>query len=69
MEGEAPSRKEGRAPRRSISLSGVVGTFPGIERTTLKGPSEDDSEEEEESDNTEAAPTPVENLKVLEGQL
>ncbi|MBW0464517.1 hypothetical protein O181_004232 [Austropuccinia psidii MF-1] len=36
MEGEAPSRKEGRGPRRFSSLSGVAGTFPGISRTTLK---------------------------------
>ncbi|MBW0561880.1 hypothetical protein O181_101595 [Austropuccinia psidii MF-1] len=30
MGGAAPSRKEGRGPRRSSSFSGVVGTFPGI---------------------------------------
>ncbi|MBW0476292.1 hypothetical protein O181_016007 [Austropuccinia psidii MF-1] len=46
MEGEGPSRKEGRGPRRSSSLSGVVGTFPGTSRTTLKGPGEDYAEEE-----------------------
>ncbi|MBW0483999.1 hypothetical protein O181_023714 [Austropuccinia psidii MF-1] len=28
MEGEAPHRKEGRGPRRSISFSAAVGTFP-----------------------------------------
>ncbi|MBW0489186.1 hypothetical protein O181_028901 [Austropuccinia psidii MF-1] len=28
LEGEAPSRKEGRGPRRSTSFSGVVGSFP-----------------------------------------
>ncbi|MBW0481484.1 hypothetical protein O181_021199 [Austropuccinia psidii MF-1] len=31
MEGAAPSRKEGRGQRRSISLSGVVGGFPGFQ--------------------------------------
>ncbi|MBW0511635.1 hypothetical protein O181_051350 [Austropuccinia psidii MF-1] len=36
MEGEEPSRKEERGPRRSSSFSGVVGAFPGISRTTLK---------------------------------
>ncbi|MBW0468528.1 hypothetical protein O181_008243 [Austropuccinia psidii MF-1] len=65
MEGEAPSRKEEIGPRRSSSLSGVVGAFPEILRTILKGPGEDDAEEEENSveeeeyDHTEAAPTPV----------
>ncbi|MBW0573357.1 hypothetical protein O181_113072 [Austropuccinia psidii MF-1] len=29
-EGEAPSRKEGRVPRRSTSFSGVVGGFLGM---------------------------------------
>ncbi|MBW0492930.1 hypothetical protein O181_032645 [Austropuccinia psidii MF-1] len=47
MEGEAPSRKEGRGPRRSSSFSGVVGGFPGTSRTILKGPGEDGEEEEE----------------------
>ncbi|MBW0568800.1 hypothetical protein O181_108515 [Austropuccinia psidii MF-1] len=65
MEGAAPSRKEGRGPRRSISLSGVVGGFPGISRTSLKVQGEDDDEEEEnsveeeESDGTEGVPAPV----------
>ncbi|MBW0526099.1 hypothetical protein O181_065814 [Austropuccinia psidii MF-1] len=65
MEGEAPSRKEVRGPRRSSSFSGVVGTFPGISRTTFKGPGEDGEEEEEnsveerESDGTEGFPAPV----------
>ncbi|MBW0562704.1 hypothetical protein O181_102419 [Austropuccinia psidii MF-1] len=65
MEGEAPSRKEGRGPRRSISSSGVVGGFPELSRTSLKVPAEDyeeeeeNSVEEEESDGTEAAPAPV----------
>ncbi|MBW0473303.1 hypothetical protein O181_013018 [Austropuccinia psidii MF-1] len=63
--GEVPFRKEGRGPRRSSSLSGVAGDFPGISSTTLKGGDEDDaveeenSMEEEESDSTEAAPTPM----------
>ncbi|MBW0551661.1 hypothetical protein O181_091376 [Austropuccinia psidii MF-1] len=30
MEGVAPSRKEGRGPRRSSLFSGVVGQFPGL---------------------------------------
>ncbi|MBW0519644.1 hypothetical protein O181_059359 [Austropuccinia psidii MF-1] len=65
MEGAAPSIQEGRGPRRSISLSGVVGGFPGVSRTSLKVPGEDDEEEEEnsveeeQSDGTEAAPAPV----------
>ncbi|MBW0570526.1 hypothetical protein O181_110241 [Austropuccinia psidii MF-1] len=65
MEGAAPSRKEGRGPRRSISLSGVVGGFPGLSRTGLKVQGEDDDDEEEnsveeeESDGTEGVPAPV----------
>ncbi|MBW0587606.1 hypothetical protein O181_127321 [Austropuccinia psidii MF-1] len=64
-EGEAPSRKEGRVLRISNSFSGVVGGFPGMSRTTFRGPVEDGEEEEEnsvaeeESDGTEAAPAPV----------
>ncbi|MBW0495071.1 hypothetical protein O181_034786 [Austropuccinia psidii MF-1] len=37
MEGAAPSRKEGREPRRSSSFSGVVGGFPGTSRTIFNG--------------------------------
>ena len=65
MEGAAPSRKEGRGPRRSMSLSGVVGGFPGFSRTSPKVQGEDGEEEEEnsveeeESNGTEAAPAPV----------
>ncbi|MBW0490023.1 hypothetical protein O181_029738 [Austropuccinia psidii MF-1] len=65
IEGEEPSRKEGRGPRRSSSFSGVVGGFPGLSRIILKVPGEDDKEEEEnsveeeESDGTDAAPAPV----------
>ncbi|MBW0560351.1 hypothetical protein O181_100066 [Austropuccinia psidii MF-1] len=65
MEGTAPSRKEGRGPRRSNSFSGVVGKFPGLSRTTFKGPGEDGEEEEEnsveaeESDGTEGVPAPM----------
>ncbi|MBW0585253.1 hypothetical protein O181_124968 [Austropuccinia psidii MF-1] len=61
-EGEAPSRKEGRGPRRSTSLSGVAGLFPGAARTTFKGPGEEEEEnfvEEEEYDGTEDVPAPV----------
>ncbi|MBW0534564.1 hypothetical protein O181_074279 [Austropuccinia psidii MF-1] len=65
MEGAATSRKEGRGPRRSSSFSGVVGRFPGLSRSGLKVPGEDDEEEEEnsveeeESEGTEAAPALV----------
>ncbi|MBW0478229.1 hypothetical protein O181_017944 [Austropuccinia psidii MF-1] len=65
MEGEAPFIQEGRGPRRSSSFSGVVGGFPGLSRTTLKGPGEDGEEEEEnsvaeeESDGTEDVPALV----------
>ncbi|MBW0509577.1 hypothetical protein O181_049292 [Austropuccinia psidii MF-1] len=57
--------QEGRGTRRSSSFSGVVGTFPGITRTTYKDPGENDADEEESSveeegsDSTEAAHTPV----------
>ncbi|MBW0554248.1 hypothetical protein O181_093963 [Austropuccinia psidii MF-1] len=75
MEGAAPSRKEGRGPRRSILLSGVVGGFPGLSRTSLKVQGEDDDEEgensveEEESDGTEGVPAPVGASQILEDQL
>ncbi|MBW0589437.1 hypothetical protein O181_129152, partial [Austropuccinia psidii MF-1] len=46
---EDPAWKEGRVPRRSNSFSGVVGSFPGISRTSFKGPGEDGEEEEENS--------------------
>ncbi|MBW0496544.1 hypothetical protein O181_036259 [Austropuccinia psidii MF-1] len=65
MEGEAPSRKEGRGPRRSNSFSQAVGIFTGPSRTAFKGPGKDGEEEEENyvekeySDGTEAVPTPV----------
>ncbi|MBW0525519.1 hypothetical protein O181_065234 [Austropuccinia psidii MF-1] len=59
LEGAAPSRKEGRGPRRSISFSGVAGGFPVLSRTNFKGPGEDGEEEEEESDCTESVPAPV----------
>ncbi|MBW0506372.1 hypothetical protein O181_046087 [Austropuccinia psidii MF-1] len=64
MEGAEPSRKEGRVPKRSISFSGVVGGFPGLSWTTLKGPDEDGEEEEnyveeEDSDGTEGVPAPM----------
>ncbi|MBW0499571.1 hypothetical protein O181_039286 [Austropuccinia psidii MF-1] len=64
FEGEAPSRKEGRGPRISNSFSGVVGRFPGLSRTTFKGPGEygeeeENSVEEKGSDGTEGVPAPV----------
>ncbi|MBW0566552.1 hypothetical protein O181_106267 [Austropuccinia psidii MF-1] len=58
--------QEGRGLRRSSSLSGVVGRFPGSSRTNLRGPLEDGEEEEEtfveeeESDGTEGVPAPSE---------
>ncbi|MBW0461466.1 hypothetical protein O181_001181 [Austropuccinia psidii MF-1] len=65
MEGEAPSRKEGRGPRRSRLFPGAVGTFPGMSKTSFKGLGEDGQEEEEnsveeeESDGTEVVPAAV----------
>ncbi|MBW0513154.1 hypothetical protein O181_052869 [Austropuccinia psidii MF-1] len=65
MERVAPSRKGGRWPRRSNSFSGVVCIFPGLSRTTSKGPGEDGEEEqgnsveEEESDGTKGVAAPV----------
>ncbi|MBW0521351.1 hypothetical protein O181_061066 [Austropuccinia psidii MF-1] len=43
VEGSALSRKEGRVPTSS-SFSGVVRGFPGLSRTTLKGPGEDEND-------------------------
>ncbi|MBW0495410.1 hypothetical protein O181_035125 [Austropuccinia psidii MF-1] len=65
LEGEARYSKEGREPRRSIYFSGVVGGYPGLSRTTFKGPGEDGEEEEENSvegeyyEGTEGVPAPV----------
>ncbi|MBW0493811.1 hypothetical protein O181_033526 [Austropuccinia psidii MF-1] len=65
LEGAAPSRKEGRGPRRSSSFAGVVGGFPGTSRTFFRGQGEDGEEEEdnsveeEDSDGTEGVPAPV----------
>ncbi|MBW0497567.1 hypothetical protein O181_037282 [Austropuccinia psidii MF-1] len=65
MEGAAPSRKEGRGPRRSNSFLVVVGGYPGLSTTTFKGPGKDGEEEErnyveeEESEGTEGVPAPV----------
>ncbi|MBW0484473.1 hypothetical protein O181_024188 [Austropuccinia psidii MF-1] len=67
---EEQSWKEGRGPRRENSFSGVVGTFPGISGTPLKGSGEEENSlEEEDSDGTEAATAPVGNLRVLKGKL
>ncbi|MBW0584012.1 hypothetical protein O181_123727 [Austropuccinia psidii MF-1] len=66
LKGAAPSRKEGRGPRRSSSFSGVVGLFCGTSRTNFRGPGEDGEEEEENSveeegsNGTEGVPSPVE---------
>ncbi|MBW0543986.1 hypothetical protein O181_083701 [Austropuccinia psidii MF-1] len=62
MKGAAPSRKEGRGPRRLNSFSGVAGRFPGLSRATFKGPGEQEEEnsvEEEESDGTEGQMTQI----------
>ncbi|MBW0466626.1 hypothetical protein O181_006341 [Austropuccinia psidii MF-1] len=72
LKGAAPSRKGGRWPRRSISFSEVVDSFPGLSRTTIKGPGENGKEEEGnsmEEEESEGVPAPVGNPKVLEGQL
>ncbi|MBW0581014.1 hypothetical protein O181_120729 [Austropuccinia psidii MF-1] len=59
------SQKEGIGPRRLNYFSGVVGSFPGLARTTFKGSGEDgedveeNSAEEEESDGNEGVPSPV----------
>ncbi|MBW0556104.1 hypothetical protein O181_095819 [Austropuccinia psidii MF-1] len=68
-----PSWKEGRGPRRSSSLSGVVGVLPGTSRTIFRGPGvdgeeeEENSAEEEESDGTEGVPAPVRASQGTEG--
>ncbi|MBW0506793.1 hypothetical protein O181_046508 [Austropuccinia psidii MF-1] len=62
MEGVAPSRKEGRGPRRSNPFSGVVDGPPGLSRTIFKGPGKEEEEnsvEGEESEGTEGGPAPV----------
>ncbi|MBW0581294.1 hypothetical protein O181_121009 [Austropuccinia psidii MF-1] len=46
LEGEAPSRKEGRGPRRSSYFSGVVGCFPELSSSTFKCPGEDVEEDQ-----------------------
>ncbi|MBW0510589.1 hypothetical protein O181_050304 [Austropuccinia psidii MF-1] len=73
MEGAAPSRKEGRGPRRSSSFSGVVGGFPGTSRTIFRGPGkygkeeEENSVEEEEYYGTKGVPAPVGASQGTEG--
>ncbi|MBW0504184.1 hypothetical protein O181_043899 [Austropuccinia psidii MF-1] len=72
-EGAAPSRKEGRGPRRSSSFSGVDGGFSGTSRTIFRGPGEDGEEEEENSveektsDDTEGVPAHVGEFQSTEG--
>ncbi|MBW0582222.1 hypothetical protein O181_121937 [Austropuccinia psidii MF-1] len=72
LEVAAPSRKEGRGPRRLSSFSAVVGGFPGTSRTIFRGSGEDGEEEEkksvgeEESDGTEGVPAPVGASQVTE---
>ncbi|MBW0501609.1 hypothetical protein O181_041324 [Austropuccinia psidii MF-1] len=65
----APSRKEGRGPRRSNYFSGVVGGVPRLSRTTFKGPGEEEEEEnsveEEEYDGTEGVPAPMGHPKQM----
>ncbi|MBW0557416.1 hypothetical protein O181_097131 [Austropuccinia psidii MF-1] len=66
VEAEAPSRKEGRVPKRSSS-------FSGTSMTIFRGPGEDGEEEEEnsaeeeESDGTEGVPAPVGASQGTEG--
>ncbi|MBW0560848.1 hypothetical protein O181_100563 [Austropuccinia psidii MF-1] len=73
MEGAAPSRKEGRGPRRSCSFSGVVGGVPETSRTIFRSPGEDGEEgegnsvEEEEYDGTEGVPSPLGASQGTEG--
>ncbi|MBW0468877.1 hypothetical protein O181_008592 [Austropuccinia psidii MF-1] len=73
LEGAAPSRKEGRGPRRSSSFSGVIGGFPGTSKTIFRGSEEDGEEEEEnsveeeESAGTECVPAPVGESQGTEG--
>ncbi|MBW0508248.1 hypothetical protein O181_047963, partial [Austropuccinia psidii MF-1] len=55
----APARKEEIGPIRSNYFSGVVGSLPGLSRSTFKGPGEDGEEEEEESYGTEGVPDHV----------
>ncbi|MBW0559868.1 hypothetical protein O181_099583 [Austropuccinia psidii MF-1] len=71
--GAAPSRKEGREPKIANSLSGVIDGFPGLSRTTFKGPGEDGKEEEnsveeEESDGSEGVLALVGASKGVGGQ-
>ncbi|MBW0470876.1 hypothetical protein O181_010591 [Austropuccinia psidii MF-1] len=73
LEGAVPSRKEVRGPRISSFFSGVVGGFPGLSRTTIKGPGKDGEEEEEslveeeEYDGTEGVPAPMGESQVTGG--
>ncbi|MBW0494920.1 hypothetical protein O181_034635 [Austropuccinia psidii MF-1] len=73
LEGAAPSRKEGRGPRRSSSFSGVVGRFQGTSRTIFRATGEDGEEEEEnsveeeESYGTGGVPAPVRAYQGTEG--
>ncbi|MBW0477078.1 hypothetical protein O181_016793 [Austropuccinia psidii MF-1] len=64
LEGGAPSRKEGRGPRRSSSFSEIVGGFPALSTSIFQGLGEDGEEEEnsveeEEADGAEGVPAPV----------
>ncbi|MBW0505796.1 hypothetical protein O181_045511 [Austropuccinia psidii MF-1] len=62
LQGAAPSRKEGIGPIRANSFSGVVGGYPGLSRTNLKGSGEEEEEksvEQEESDGIAGVPAPV----------
>ncbi|MBW0524604.1 hypothetical protein O181_064319 [Austropuccinia psidii MF-1] len=74
LEAEAPSRKGVRGPRRSNPSSGVASRFPGLSRTTFKGPGGDGEEEEknsvegEESDGSESVPDPVGASQGIGGQ-
>ncbi|MBW0491735.1 hypothetical protein O181_031450 [Austropuccinia psidii MF-1] len=64
--GRRSTIQEGRKRAKKIKFfSGVVGGFPGLSRTTFKGPGEDGEEEEKntvgeaESDGTECVTSPM----------
>ncbi|MBW0472073.1 hypothetical protein O181_011788 [Austropuccinia psidii MF-1] len=75
MEGEASSSKEGQGQRISRYFSGVLGAFPGMSKTSFKGPGQDGKEEEknymkeEDTEDTKFVPAFLGLLKVLYGQL
>ncbi|MBW0480284.1 hypothetical protein O181_019999, partial [Austropuccinia psidii MF-1] len=58
--GRSSTIQEGRKrAKKTNSFSGVVGGFPGLSRTTFKGPGEYGEDEEEDFNGTEGVPAPV----------